>query len=712
MKNTVQLVAISLLIAAIGALSSNAQTFLQEEAVIVAKNFMLERLVNEQQGYLSNLDAVEVVPVLSGDVRVYYAVNFTDAFVLVAAGRNVMPVLAYSFKSRFSYPEKEENVKAWLGQYERQILFAMEQENAPTPEIMEAWDKYADPDFPDQQRSAFNQLDPLLTSKWNQGKYYNELCPEDPAGPGGRAYAGCVATAMGQVMFYFRHPETGSGEYSYYHPDYDTISANFEQTAYRWHEMVNQVTGSNLAVAELLFHLGVSVDMVYGPNGSGMYNHKAAYSLRNHFKYAPETQYVFRDSTTMDWDSLMIAHLDQRIPMYYAGWSQPHIYGHAFVVDGYQGEGFYHFNWGWGGSFDGYFYTHQLTPGGSNFNLAQELIIHCYPDTINYTYPHFCEGHTHLTHHEGTFDDGSGHAHFYAHGSDCTFLIDPQNEMDSISGITLKFDRFQLVEQVDYLNIYDGEDESAPLLASFTGSNIPEPVTSSGNKLFISFQASSDETSRGFFASYSTQKPVWCSGMTTLNSPEGWLSDGSGDFYYNNGLTCMWYINPPGASEVTLNFTQFDTEPVHDKVQIFDPTNNHLLAEFSGFFDPQNLPDPVVAENGQMLIIFTTNSYVRASGWEAHYFTDLTNVDQVESEGQVNLFPNPATGMVKLSWSPELTRPGSIYIYNTTGQLIKVIHPEHDENFIELNVSALASGVYVFALQFDDGMTHIKLIIE
>lgn len=712
MKNTVQLVAISLLIAAIGALSSNAQTVLQEEAVIVAKNFMLERLVNEQQGYLSNLDAVEVVPVLSGDVRVYYAVNFTDAFVLVAAGRNVMPVLAYSFKSRFSYPEKEENVKAWLGQYERQILFAMEQENAPTPEIMEAWDKYADPDFPDQQRSAFNQLDPLLTSKWNQGKYYNELCPEDPAGPGGRAYAGCVATAMGQVMFYFRHPETGSGEYSYYHPDYDTISANFEQTAYRWHEMVNQVTGSNLAVAELLFHLGVSVDMVYGPNGSGMYNHKAAYSLRNHFKYAPETQYVFRDSTTMDWDSLMIAHLDQRIPMYYAGWSQPHIYGHAFVVDGYQGEGFYHFNWGWGGSFDGYFYTHELTPGGSNFNLAQELIIHCYPDTINYTYPHFCEGHTHLTHHEGTFDDGSGHAHFYAHGSDCTFLIDPQNEMDSISGITLKFDRFQLVEQVDYLNIYDGEDESAPLLASFTGSNIPEPVTSSGNKLFISFQASSDETSRGFFASYSTQKPVWCSGMTTLNSPEGWLSDGSGDFYYNNGLTCMWYINPPGASEVTLNFTQFDTEPVHDKVQIFDPTNNHLLAEFSGFFDPQNLPDPVVAENGQMLIIFTTNSYVRASGWEAHYFTDLTNVDQVESAGQVNLFPNPATGMVKLSWSPELTRPGSIYIYNTTGQLIKVIHPEHDENFIELNVSALASGVYVFALQFDDGMTHIKLIIE
>lgn len=712
MKNTVQLVAISLIISLFGLVTSNAQNVSGDEAVIIAKNFLHERSVNEAQVNLSDFGAAEIIPVLSGDVKVFYAVNFTNCFVLVAAVRNVWPVLAYSFKSRFYFPEDEQSVKAWLGQYERQILFALEKKNAPTLKILGAWEKYANPDFPGQRQAAFNQLEPLLTSKWNQGKYYNELCPEDPAGPGGRAYAGCVATAMGQVMYYFRHPQTGSGSYSYFHPDYDTIYANFEQTTYRWHEMVNKVTGSNLAVAELLFHLGVSVDMVYGPNGSGMYNHKAAYSLRNHFKYSPETQYVFRDSTTMDWDSLIIAHLDQRIPMYYAGWSQPHIYGHAFVIDGYHGEGFYHFNWGWGGSFDGYFYTHELTPGGSNFNLAQELIIHCYPDTLIHTYPHFCEGHTILTHHQGTFDDGSGHLHLYAQGSDCTFLIDPQNEMDSITSITLNFDRFQLVEQVDYVHVYDGEDQNAPLMASFTGSNIPESVTSSGNKLFMRFQTTGAETSRGFFASYATQKPVWCSGMTTLTTPEGWLSDGSGNFYYNNGLTCMWYINPPGASKVTLNFMQFDTEPDHDKVRVFDPTNNNLLAEFSGYYDPQNLPDPVVAENGQMFITFTTNSYVRASGWEANYYTDLTKADQPKSAKQANLSPNPTDGMVKLSWPPDLTTPTLITIHNTTGQVIKTIRPDSVEEFVELNVSALASGVYVVVLQYDDGVGQLKLIRE
>lgn len=96
-----------------------------------------------------------------------------------------------------------------------------------------------------------------------------------------------------------------------------------------------------------------------------MYNHKAAYAFRTYFKYAPETQYVFRDSTNMNWDSLLVAHLDRKMPLYYAGWSVPNVNGHAFVCDGYQGTGYYHFNFGWGGSYNGYYYTQNLTPGGT-----------------------------------------------------------------------------------------------------------------------------------------------------------------------------------------------------------------------------------------------------------------------------------------------------------------------------------------------------------
>lgn len=176
-----------------------------------------------------------------------------------------------------------------------------------------------------------------------------------------------------------------------------------------------------------------------------MYNHKAAYSLRTYFKYSPQTQYVFRDSTSLDWDSLIIAHLDRRMPLYYAGWSVPNDQGHAFVCDGYQGTDYFHFNFGWSGSFDGYFYIDNLTPGGNNFNLAQELIINCYPDTVNYTYPSYCNSAlTTLKFREGTIDDGSGPLHNYQPTAVCNWLLMPQTDEDSISNITLTFDTFEI----------------------------------------------------------------------------------------------------------------------------------------------------------------------------------------------------------------------------------------------------------------------------
>ena len=255
---------------------------------------------------------------------------------------------------------------------------------------------------------------------------------------------------------------------------------------------------SNLEVAELLYHLGVSVDMVYGPDGSGMYNHKAAYSLRTYFKYSPETQYVYRDSTTMDWDSLLIAHLDQRIPMYYAGWSVPNINGHAFICDGYQGTDYYHFNWGWDAAYNGYFYTDNLTPGGSNFNLAQELIIHAVPDTSQYAYPVNCQGDITYTGMFGTIDDGSGPLYPYANGSDCTWLIAPD---DSVNFVTLDILNYDLADG-DTLFIYDGNTMAAPVLAAFSGDTIPGQLSSTGKYMLVRFLSDGSETAGGILASF------------------------------------------------------------------------------------------------------------------------------------------------------------------------------------------------------------------
>lgn len=681
-----------------------------EDAQIVAKNFYHERLAQKQNIQAGQLTIKEIFHVEKDGHILYYAVNIGNGFVLVSGMRNVWPVPAYSFEGHFEAPKNEANVIAWLGQYEKQIRNAWSKQIYPTKEISEAWIKYSDTNFQPNPELKMRDMEPLVHSKWNQGKYYNEFCPADPAGPGGHCYAGCVATAMGQVAFYFRFPETGLGSYSYYHPDYDTISANFGNTTYRWNEMVNSVGSSNTAIAELLFHLGVSVDMVYGPNGSGMYNHKAAYSLRTYFKYSPETQYVFRDSTSMDWDSLIVTHLDQRIPMYYAGWSVPNINGHAFVCDGYQGEHYYHFNWGWGGSYDGYFYTEELTPGGSNFNLAQELIIHCFPDTTLYQYPEYCQDQTQLTHHEGTFDDGSGPVYFYRPESDCSYLIDPQTVEDSVKNITLSFDKFGLADN-DFVIVYDGGDENAPLLGSFTGDEIPENVVSSGKELFLTFQSNEGDSSHGFLASYQTQHPQWCSGTATLTSPEGTVEDGSGSFFYYNNQVCMWQIIPTWANEVTLTFTKFETEENSDVLKIYDLVSTQLLATYSGNYQPGNLPAPVTSPSGKMFLIFTTNSYVRADGWEATY--SVGNVGVTSNQGDsLRIYPNPVTKSFVIENPGREMENATLKLMNSQGMIVFEKKISSAQWPVNTDISGFPSGIYFLKIETEESVFIRKIVKE
>ncbi len=679
----------------------------KSEAAGYAAYFLKERLMQYDEGAAARLRVVDIKTIGDAAEPLMYAVNFDRGFVVLSAAKNVWPVVAYAFEGSFTYPEKEQNVAAWLQQYERQLAHAAQTGAAPTPAIREAWQLF------DQSRQPqpFRDVEPMLTSKWDQGKYYNGMCPADPAGPAGHCYTGCVATAMGQLMYYFRFPQNGTGSYSYTLPDYGTLSADFGNTTYRWNEMVNQLSAVNDATAELLFHLGVAVDMVYGPTGSGMYNHKAAYALRTYFNYSPETQYVFRDSTSMDWDSLLMTHLDRHIPMYYAGWSVPNINGHAFIVDGYQGEHFYHFNWGWSGSYDGYFYTDELTPGGSNFNLAQELIINCFPDTVNHTYPGYCQGAHTLTSLAGTFGDGSGPNYPYLSMSDCSFLIDPQTAIDSVTSITLSFQRFNLGTG-DEVTVYDGADASAPLLGTFTGNVLPPGVISTGNRMFVRFQSDDADTAAGFFASYRAQQPQWCSGLTTFTEPTGTLSDGSGSFYYYNSNICMWYLQPDNGGEITLHFDAFDTEAEKDILRVFDPTTTNLLAEYSGYYPPDSLPTPVTSINGELYVTFTTNGEIRADGWSGWYDAASTGITGKGQPQSFTISPNPAGEMICIR-SLNGKAPERIQIFNSLGMQVTGLRCSgHATNPVIINTNGLKPGMYFVHICSGSNYCMQKLIVR
>ena len=287
----------------------------------------------------------------SDDNGLLYVVSSGDnaGYVMVAGDDVVInPVLGYSTGGEFDYGTAPDNLKWWIGEYARMIEYAAEHGMA----VAET------PRFD-------TSLDPLIKTHWNQDYPFNDLCPM--LDDGSRAYTGCVATAMAQVMKYHEWPERGTGSHTYTDPNCgQTLSANFGETTYRWDLMPNDYDGSWTdeqieAVATLMAHCGVAVDMQYMPDGSGAYSSDVPGALVNYFGYAKDIIRRDRDYYTQsEWIEMMKADLDAGRPVYYHGQSTGG--GHAFVIDGYNTDGYFHVNWGWGSQSDDYYQLATLDP--------------------------------------------------------------------------------------------------------------------------------------------------------------------------------------------------------------------------------------------------------------------------------------------------------------------------------------------------------------
>ncbi len=156
----------------------------------------------------------------------YHVVNFSEGFVLVSADDRFYPVLAFSDQGNFSADEMPEHIAAWMDWYTKQMLVALKG-RADFSERIE---------FDPEDFSREKMVEPLLSSKWGQGRYYNILCPEDSSSALSRVPAGCVPVAMAQILYYYRYPPWGSGSHSYLpgygNGMYGIQSADFGNTHY------------------------------------------------------------------------------------------------------------------------------------------------------------------------------------------------------------------------------------------------------------------------------------------------------------------------------------------------------------------------------------------------------------------------------------------------------------------------------------------------
>lgn len=679
-----------------------------EQAQKVALNFyfekynQFERLVSYDQ-----LNIRSVYTETDGNQNFYYVFHINKGgFVIVSADDRLNPVLGYSFTHDFGIENQPPNVKWWVSQYSGQVKYAREKQLVPENSLTGRWAYYLNNDFHlNQSGKESKGVEPLLTTLWDQGWPYNYYCPDTPTGgSGGHTWAGCVATACAQIGYYFRWPDHGQGYTSYIppsHPEYGVQSADFENTWYRYDEMCDDPLTVNLAIAEYLYHCGVAMHMDYDPGGSVP---TFADSLHYFLKFFP-FQWIYRDTVPDDeWKAILVSNLDDGFPVYYDG--QPASgSGHAFVCDGYQDGDYFHFNLGWGGTSNGYYTIDNI----QGFNFNQSIASFICPDTLQFTYPEYCGGADTLTYFEGSICDGSGPLDNYLNNTSASWLINPQTEFDSVTKIVVMVKQIDLYND-DKLSIYDGENNSAPLLAELSGSILPGNIESTGNKVFIEFITDGSNTAPGFYLNYKTSRPVWCSGMTQMTAPTAIFNDGSGPFHYSNSSSCTWMINPGITDPLTLYFNYFDTEENADVLKIYDAGTQTLLAEISGYYEDP--PLPVTSTSGKFALAFVTNGMNQRQGWEVWYdiYTGIADNGQ---EFGLSIMPNPIRGNVDFRFSIFDSRSVSLKIYDIQGREVAVLLDQKlpaGEHVVRWDVAGLPAGIYLYRLQTLDRTVNGKLV--
>ena len=321
----------------------------------IAANFMASHAIPATSLRMAHKAPKLNTPATNADAA-YYTFNASrGGFVIVAGDDRVPAVLGYSDKGTFDPQDMPEAMQTLLEGYAAQIN-ALDHGAKAAPHFING-----------------NVIAPLVTAQWDQDAPYNLLFPT--LSNGQVAYVGCVATAMAQVLYYWKWPArttmpipafTSEGE-SIYMPQLPVISFAWDkmQDTYQ----IYDTSDAALAASQLSLYCAQSVGMNFTPTGSGAFSFVIPTALSTYFNYKKEAKYVQRDVySTLDWEEMLYEELSSGRPVLYSG--SKNMSGHEFVCDGYDGNGMFHINWGWNGMSNGYFLLSVLDPDTQGIGSA------------------------------------------------------------------------------------------------------------------------------------------------------------------------------------------------------------------------------------------------------------------------------------------------------------------------------------------------------
>ena len=318
-----------------------------------------------------------------GEAAVYVFNQADDkGYMVLSADDMAYPMLGYGQDFAINPDDMPEQMQWWLQQYAAQIAFA-KANNRPA----------AVSDAP-AAIEGFEAIPVMIKTRWDQLAPYNDKCPKINTQ---RAPTGCVATSMAQVMKYWEYPAVGQGRISYNDDDGcgKRLSLDFSTRPFDWDNMLDIYLPGKYseveadAVANLMQCAGYSVKMSYGADSSGALAMNTAGALVKYFNYDPNINYVYRDFfSAHEWELMILENLRDVGPILYGGASLLGG-GHSFILDGYDGHGYFHFNWGWSEMSDGYYSLNALNPSslgagggaGGGYNFSQDAVLGIQPPT-------------------------------------------------------------------------------------------------------------------------------------------------------------------------------------------------------------------------------------------------------------------------------------------------------------------------------------------
>lgn len=306
---------------------------------------------------------------------VYLFVRPEGGWMLVSANDCARPVLAYSATGTFDKDRMPVAMQNIVYEYGQEIAHIGTVKSAP---VNAEWAKLLAGESLDNGAKE-DEVGPLMTTQWFQKSPYNMYCPS-------YTMTGCVATAMAQVMKYWNYPAFGEGSHSYSdNSGYGLQSADFGNTRYDWPNMPDRLTSNSStaekeAVATLMYHCGVSVEMGYSTIYSGTTINKCEPALKNYFHYNKhDIRYRAKGSMSNDaWTDTLIAELRLLRPVLHGGSGMAG--GHCFVADGFNAQRYIHFNLGEDGDGDGFYLVGAINYGSYTFNSANDAILGVHPE--------------------------------------------------------------------------------------------------------------------------------------------------------------------------------------------------------------------------------------------------------------------------------------------------------------------------------------------